>query len=248
MTNRLLDRPRQTTAGSTRRSSLGSNGRPGSLIVGVVGLIGLRLTRPAGPAAPDRRERVLLGRRGAARVSRPARPGSQPQARAPGRSRPTTCTGTSGSASSTACRGRSWPGSARSRATTARPPCPACTAGRTASARPARCRSASAARPATSGAARRSTRPAKWSTAWPPTRTAARNASVYDPADAIAGAARYLVAAGVQTNPSGAIFAYNHLQSYVQSVLFYAGQYAGGNYSVVGRGHTVRSTVAGCST
>ena len=74
------------------------------------------------------------------------------------------------------------------------------------------------------------------------------NADVYDPADAIAGAAKYLVAAGVQTNPSGAIFAYNHLQSYVQSVLFYAGQYAGGNYSVVAATMPSASSVAGCST
>ena len=74
------------------------------------------------------------------------------------------------------------------------------------------------------------------------------NADVYDPADAIAGAAKYLVAAGVQTNPSGAIFAYNHLQSYVQSVLFYAGQYAGGNYSVVAAAIPSAGSVAGCST
>ena len=73
-------------------------------------------------------------------------------------------------------------------------------------------------------------------------------ASVYDPADAIAGAAKYLVTAGVQTNPSGAIFAYNHLQSYVQSVLFYAGQYAGGNYSVVAATMPSASSVTGCST
>jgi len=59
------------------------------------------------------------------------------------------------------------------------------------------------------------------------------NADVYDPADAIAGAAKYLTEAGVQTDPSAAIFAYNHLESYVQSVLYYAGRYAGGNYSVV---------------
>jgi peptidoglycan DL-endopeptidase CwlO len=59
------------------------------------------------------------------------------------------------------------------------------------------------------------------------------NASVYDPADAIAGAAKYLTQAGVQADPSAAIFAYNHLQSYVESVLYYAGIYAGGNYSVV---------------
>src|SRR3984885_4633491 len=73
------------------------------------------------------------------------------------------------------------------------------------------------------------------------------NADVYDPADAIAGAARYLVAAGVQTNPSGAIFAYNHLQSYVQSVLFYAGAYAGGNFSVVSAQLPSGSDAAGCT-
>ena len=58
-------------------------------------------------------------------------------------------------------------------------------------------------------------------------------ANVYDPADAIAGAAKYLVRAGVQTDPSAAVFAYNHLQSYVQSVLYWAGVYAGGNFNVV---------------
>ena len=35
-------------------------------------------------------------------------------------------------------------------------------------------------------------------------------ASVYDPADAIAGAAKYLIAQGAQSNVSAAIFAYNH--------------------------------------
>ena len=72
-------------------------------------------------------------------------------------------------------------------------------------------------------------------------------ASVYDPADAIAGAAKYLVAAGVQTNPSAAIFSYNHLQSYVESVLFYAGKYAGGNFSVVSASLPSSSTVSGCT-
>jgi cell wall-associated NlpC family hydrolase len=57
-------------------------------------------------------------------------------------------------------------------------------------------------------------------------------ASVYDPADAIAGAARYLVAHGVRTSVPQAIFAYNHLQSYVQQVLSYAGRYARGGYTV----------------
>ena len=72
-------------------------------------------------------------------------------------------------------------------------------------------------------------------------------ASVYDPADAIAGAAKYLVAAGVQTNPSAAIFSYNHLQSYVESVLYYAGQYAGGTFSVVSASLPSSSSVAGCT-
>ena len=56
-------------------------------------------------------------------------------------------------------------------------------------------------------------------------------ASVYQPADAIAGAAKYLLAHGVQNNVSGAIFAYNHLQSYVQTVLYWAGTYSRGGYT-----------------
>jgi cell wall-associated NlpC family hydrolase len=57
-------------------------------------------------------------------------------------------------------------------------------------------------------------------------------ANVYDPADAIAGAAKYLLAHGVLDNVQGAIFAYNHLESYVQTVLFFAGNYAKGGFSV----------------
>jgi cell wall-associated NlpC family hydrolase len=57
-------------------------------------------------------------------------------------------------------------------------------------------------------------------------------ASVYDPADAIAGAAKYLVEHGVQSDPAAAIFAYNHSDSYVQLVLSYAATYAQGGYSV----------------
>jgi cell wall-associated NlpC family hydrolase len=72
-------------------------------------------------------------------------------------------------------------------------------------------------------------------------------ASVYDPADAIAGAAKYLLEFNVQNDPSGAIFAYNHLQSYVQSVLFYAGQYAGGNFSVASAQLPAGNSVAGCA-
>jgi peptidoglycan DL-endopeptidase CwlO len=57
-------------------------------------------------------------------------------------------------------------------------------------------------------------------------------ASVYDPADAIAGAAKYLLEHGVLDNVDQAIFAYNHLQSYVQAVLNWANLYATGGYSV----------------
>jgi peptidoglycan DL-endopeptidase CwlO len=73
------------------------------------------------------------------------------------------------------------------------------------------------------------------------------DASVYDPADAIAGAAKYLLSAGVATDPSAAIFAYNHLQSYVESVLYYAGAYAGGNFTVVSA-QIPASGTAGCAT
>jgi peptidoglycan DL-endopeptidase CwlO len=57
-------------------------------------------------------------------------------------------------------------------------------------------------------------------------------ASVYDPADAIAGAAKYLLEHGVLTSVYGAIFAYNHLDSYVQAVLGWAHLYARGGYVV----------------
>jgi cell wall-associated NlpC family hydrolase len=57
-------------------------------------------------------------------------------------------------------------------------------------------------------------------------------ADVYTPADAIAGAAKYLLENGVLDSVSNAIFAYNHLESYVQSVLGWASQYAKGGYSV----------------
>src|SRR6185312_10204649 len=44
----------------------------------------------------------------------------------------------------------------------------------------------------------------------------------YNPVDAIFAAARYLKAAGADTNLAGAIFAYNHADWYVQSVLLRA--------------------------
>ena len=57
-------------------------------------------------------------------------------------------------------------------------------------------------------------------------------ASVYDPADAIAGAAKYLVAHGVQQSPAAAIFAYNHADWYVQEVLSWASTYAAGGFTI----------------
>ena len=57
-------------------------------------------------------------------------------------------------------------------------------------------------------------------------------ASVYDPADAIAGAAKYLVAHGIQQNTASAIFAYNHANWYVQEVLSWASQYAAGGFTI----------------
>jgi cell wall-associated NlpC family hydrolase len=72
-------------------------------------------------------------------------------------------------------------------------------------------------------------------------------ASVYDPADAIAGAAKYLLAHGVLTDPSGAIFAYNHLTSYVQAVLHWAGVYAGGAFTVTAATASPQPCVSGAS-
>jgi peptidoglycan DL-endopeptidase CwlO len=56
--------------------------------------------------------------------------------------------------------------------------------------------------------------------------------NVYDPADAIAGAAKYLNEHGFQQDPSGAIFAYNHAGWYVTAVENFASQYASGGYVV----------------
>jgi cell wall-associated NlpC family hydrolase len=57
-------------------------------------------------------------------------------------------------------------------------------------------------------------------------------ASVYDPADAIAGAAKYLVEHGAQQSIPPAIFAYNHADWYVQEVLSWASTYATGGFTV----------------
>jgi cell wall-associated NlpC family hydrolase len=57
-------------------------------------------------------------------------------------------------------------------------------------------------------------------------------ASVYEPADAVAGAAKYLIAHGVQQNPAAGIFAYNHASWYVQEVLNWASTYSAGGFTV----------------
>jgi len=56
-------------------------------------------------------------------------------------------------------------------------------------------------------------------------------ASVYEPADAISGAAKYLVEHGVVDNVTNAIFAYNHLESYVQQVMSWANRYSKGGFT-----------------
>ena len=74
-------------------------------------------------------------------------------------------------------------------------------------------------------------------------------ASVYDPADAVAGAAKYLLNHGILSNVQQAIFAYNHLLSYVQAVLSWANTYAKGGYTVSSVSVTVApQCVVGTST
>ncbi|TDC74857.1 C40 family peptidase [Actinomadura sp. 7K507] len=54
-------------------------------------------------------------------------------------------------------------------------------------------------------------------------------ADVHDPADAIPGAARYLLAHGAPADPHKALFAYNPDTAYVRKVLAQAARYANGN-------------------
>jgi cell wall-associated NlpC family hydrolase len=74
-------------------------------------------------------------------------------------------------------------------------------------------------------------------------------ASVYDPADAIAGAAKYLIAHGAQQNAQSAIFAYNHADWYVEEVVSWASTYAEGGFAVdngtQGNGTVVAAAGAG---
>jgi membrane-bound lytic murein transglycosylase B len=52
--------------------------------------------------------------------------------------------------------------------------------------------------------------------------------NVYDAADAIPSAANLLSASGAAADLAGAVFNYNHSQSYVNAVLELAASYAGG--------------------
>jgi cell wall-associated NlpC family hydrolase len=72
--------------------------------------------------------------------------------------------------------------------------------------------------------------------------------SVYDPADAIAGAAKYLVEHGVQQNAASAIFAYNHANWYVQEVLSWASTYAAGGFTVADVNQTGNNTAVTSAT
>jgi peptidoglycan DL-endopeptidase CwlO len=73
-------------------------------------------------------------------------------------------------------------------------------------------------------------------------------ASVYQPADAIAGAAKILLGNGVLSNASGAIFAYNHSETYVQTVLHWAGVYAAGGFTVTAAAPGPDSQCAGTTS
>ncbi|WP_407942173.1 NlpC/P60 family protein [Nocardiopsis tropica] len=58
--------------------------------------------------------------------------------------------------------------------------------------------------------------------------------NVYDPADAIPAAADYLIAHGLEDDVRQAIFGYNHAWWYVDDVLEWAEQYAGGEFDTSG--------------
>ena len=73
-------------------------------------------------------------------------------------------------------------------------------------------------------------------------------ASVYQPGDAIAGAAKYLIAHGVQQNAASAIFAYNHANWYVQEVLNWASTYAAGGFTVAQVNQTGNNTAGTANT
>jgi cell wall-associated NlpC family hydrolase len=75
----------------------------------------------------------------------------------------------------------------------------------------------------------------------------AGSASVYDPADAITGAAKYLVEHGAPGNMQAAIFAYNHAGWYVTDVLNFASSYATGGYTVSQVNPAPSQSAGGCT-
>jgi peptidoglycan DL-endopeptidase CwlO len=66
---------------------------------------------------------------------------------------------------------------------------------------------------------------------------------VYDPADAIPAAARYLIAHGAPAKLPQAVFAYNRSSSYVQGVLTQAARYATGDFQLLA---DTGAAIAGC--
>ncbi len=72
-------------------------------------------------------------------------------------------------------------------------------------------------------------------------------ANVYDPADAIPAAAKYLVAHGAPGNMAGAIFAYNHAGWYVTAVENFAAQYATGGFTVAQVNPGPAAPATGCN-
>jgi cell wall-associated NlpC family hydrolase len=72
-------------------------------------------------------------------------------------------------------------------------------------------------------------------------------ANVYDPADAIPGAAKYLVEHGAPGNMAGAIFAYNHAGWYVTAVENFATQYATGGFTVSQVNPGPAASTTGCN-
>ena len=72
-------------------------------------------------------------------------------------------------------------------------------------------------------------------------------ANVYDPADAIPGAAKYLVQHGAPGNMAAAIFAYNHAGWYVTAVENFAAQYATGGFTISQVNPGPSAAVTGCT-
>lgn len=70
---------------------------------------------------------------------------------------------------------------------------------------------------------------------------------VYDPADAIFGAARMLKADGAPEHIWSAIFAYNHAAWYVADVLHYAEQYAAGDFGIADPDARAQAMCAGAN-